>query len=292
MVGWRSRPAAPFPYWRRSKDKLPRARGTPMRAATVPRRWRSATRETHRNDERKNRSRVSPVRCGAGGAGGRVAIEPLKRMHENVRSDAANLYRLGRERKPVGAPFGTLSATKWAKFRRDPVSLKFLDGDRRGLVAVLLHHELGTCQFGKVAPARHQLIEGSALGDAPLVKYKDARRIADGGEAVRDHECGAALHHGVEGGVDLGFGHGVERGGRLVQNEDRRVLLQRARNREPLALAAGQHASALACIGVEFLLATFDEVERLRALGCLTQFLVSRIRLTDTQVLGDRAVEQ
>ena len=67
---------------------------------------------------------------------------------------------------------------------------------------------------------------------------------------------------------------------------------QRARDRQALALAAGEHAAALADRRLEALRDALDEIERLRALGRAAQLLVGRVGLADAQVLGDRAVEQ
>src|ERR1700738_1241540 len=107
----------------------------------------------------------------------------------------------------------------------------------------LLHHELSPCQFRETAALRHQFIERSAFDHMSVVEHQDARGIANGREPVRDHEGGASLHHLVERGVNLGFGDGVERAGRLVEDQDRRILQQRARDRQPLPLAAGRHAA-------------------------------------------------
>ena len=53
-----------------------------------------------------------------------------------------------------------------------------------------------------------------------------------------------------------------------------------------LALAAGQHAAALADGGFEAFRIALDEVERLRALGGLAHLLVGGVRLADAQVLA------
>ena len=42
------------------------------------------------------------------------------------------------------------------------------------------------------------------------------------------------------------LGRGVDRGGRVVEDQHARVGEQRARDRDPLALAAGQRQAALA----------------------------------------------
>ena len=113
-----------------------------------------------------------------------------------------------------------------------------------------------------------------------------------GREAVRDHEGGAALHHLVERGLHLALGCGVERARRLVEDQDRRILQQRARDREALALAAGERAAALAdgaskpsgWRSMNSSACARAQASRISSIG--------RVRLADAQVLGDRAVEQ
>ena len=132
---------------------------------------------------------------------------------------------------------------------------------------VRLHHELGPRESRETAAFSHQFIESSTFDHAAAVEYQDARRVANGRKAVGDHESSAPLHHLVECGVDLGLGDRIERAGRLVEDQDRRILQQRACDRQPLTFAAGQHPSALAGRGIEFVLAALDEFQRLRARG-------------------------
>ncbi len=61
-----------------------------------------------------------------------------------------------------------------------------------------------------------------------------------------DDESRAAAPGALQRRLQPGFGGGVERAGRLVEHEDRRVLQQRAGDGEPLAFAAGEVAPALA----------------------------------------------
>ena len=56
---------------------------------------------------------------------------------------------------------------------------------------------------------------------------------------MRNVNGGLAAHHVVEPLVDLRLGDGVERGGRLVENEERRVLIKRTGDGDLLPLAAG-----------------------------------------------------
>ena len=60
--------------------------------------------------------------------------------------------------------------------------------------------------------------------------------------------------------LDVALGPGVERAGRLVEHQDRRVLQQRARDADPLLLAARQLQPALADHGVVAVRQPGDEV--------------------------------
>src|SRR6185503_9404286 len=77
-----------------------------------------------------------------------------------------------------------------------------------------------------------------------------------------------------------------------VENKDRRVLDERARDGDSLALAAGEHASAFADARLESVRILLDELQRLGARGSDANVLVGRLRAADAQILRDRAVEQ
>ena len=72
--------------------------------------------------------------------------------------------------------------------------------------------------------------------------------------------CGDAL----ELGLDRLLGARVERGGRLVEDQDARIFQQRARDRHALLLAAGELEAALADLGFVLLRKRFDEVVDVR----------------------------
>ena len=63
-----------------------------------------------------------------------------------------------------------------------------------------------------------------------------------GRETVRDDERSAAAGEAVEGVADQRLALGVERGGRLVEEQERRVAQDRPGDRQALALAAGELA--------------------------------------------------
>ncbi len=87
---------------------------------------------------------------------------------------------------------------------------------------------------------------------------------ADRRQPVRDHERRASAHEVLERALDERLGLGVERGRRLVEQQHPRVAHERARDREPLALAARQARAALADDGVPALGLRVDDLERVR----------------------------
>ena len=64
----------------------------------------------------------------------------------------------------------------------------------------------------------------AALDDHALVEHDDLVGADDGGEPVRDHQRGAVLRHQLERILDFPLGVAVERGGGLVEQQDRRRL--------------------------------------------------------------------
>src|SRR5436305_866538 len=93
---------------------------------------------------------------------------------------------------------------------------------------------------------RHQLVVRPTLADLAVVEDEDRVGGADGGEAVRDDDGGAALEEHLGRLLDEMFRLSVDRRGRLVEDEDRRIERQRAREREELFLADREAGPALA----------------------------------------------
>lgn len=86
---------------------------------------------------------------------------------------------------------------------------------------------------------------GARLHDPPAVEDDDSVAEAATALAVRDVDGRAALDHAVEALVDLGLADGVQGGRRLVQDDERRVLVEGAGERQLLRLAAGLPPSQL-----------------------------------------------
>jgi hypothetical protein len=84
------------------------------------------------------------------------------------------------------------------------------------------------------------------LGDAPGLQHHDPVGVDDGRQPVRDGDHRSPLPHRSSARLDLAFGLGVERARRLVEQQDRRVLQQRARDAHALLFAARQLQAPLA----------------------------------------------
>src|SRR5215831_9891841 len=84
-----------------------------------------------------------------------------------------------------------------------------------------------------------ELIVRALLDDAAMVEHHQPVHAGDGREPVRDRDHGLARHQGAEALLDRRFDLAVERGGRFVEHQDRRVLEDDARDGDALALAAG-----------------------------------------------------
>ena len=86
---------------------------------------------------------------------------------------------------------------------------------------------------------------------APVFNHDHAIHAFDGGQAMGDDEAGPAFAQHPECLLDMAFRFCIERGRCFVQDQDRRVLQQRARDGEPLALAARQTQAVVADLGIE-----------------------------------------
>jgi hypothetical protein len=79
----------------------------------------------------------------------------------------------------------------------------------------------------------------AGFDDCALVEDDQSIHRGDGREAMGDRDHRLALHQRIEAFLDRRFDFGIERRSRLVENKDRRVLQEHARDGDALALAAG-----------------------------------------------------
>ena len=101
----------------------------------------------------------------------------------------------------------------------------------------------------------------------------------------------------VEALLDRGLHFAVERGRRLVEHQDRRVLQDHARDRDALTLPARELHAALADLRVISapafpVLEVEDELLRMRELRRTLDLRVGRARASVADVVADRTVQQ
>src|SRR6202023_2044773 len=99
----------------------------------------------------------------------------------------------------------------------------------------------------------------AALHDPALVEYDDLVGIDDCRKPMRDHEGRPALGDEIERVLNLPFGEGVERRGRLVEDENRRRLQNGSGDRNALLFAAREFQSAFADLRLVTARNLFDE---------------------------------
>mmetsp|Transcript_20465 Transcript_20465/g.62302 ORF Transcript_20465/g.62302 Transcript_20465/m.62302 type:complete len:607 (+) Transcript_20465:191-2011(+) len=125
-------------------------------------------------------------------------------------------------------------------------------------------------------PHRHELGVLPLLHDAAAVHHADDVAVFDGGEAVGDHDRGETrlLDELVERLLHDLLGLAVQRRRGLVQEQDARVVHQRARDRDALLLAAAEAVAAVPDVRVVALGERGDEAVRVRLDGGLLDLLV------------------
>ena len=133
---------------------------------------------------------------------------------------------------------------------------------------------------------------GAAFRQLALVEHEDRVGVGNGREAVRDRDRGAVGRHGVERGEDVLLGAGVERAGRLVEQQDRRVLDEGPRDRDALLLAARELEPALAHLGGEALRQALDQRHQGRGARCVGDVGLARPVAAIGDVVADGVVEQ
>ena len=109
---------------------------------------------------------------------------------------------------------------------------------------------------------------------------------------MRNRYHGAALGESFERNLNLLFALGIEGGSRFVEQENRRILEQRARNGETLLLSAGEKAAFVADDRVVTLRLSHDEVMRVGGLGGGVDFFLTRIEPAELDVTEDAIVKE
>ena len=88
-------------------------------------------------------------------------------------------------------------------------------------------------------------IRRAVLHEAALLQHEDAIEAAHRGQAVRDGDDGAAVHEAAERLADQLLRFAVERRGRLIEQQQGRVLQEGAGDGDALPLSARQADAAI-----------------------------------------------
>ena len=90
-----------------------------------------------------------------------------------------------------------------------------------------------------------QFLVRALLAQTALVEDDDAVGVLDGAKSMRDDHRRAAGKKPVERRANLQLGLGVHAGGGFIENQEARIMRQRAREADQLALADGKSCAAL-----------------------------------------------
>ena len=124
-----------------------------------------------------------------------------------------------------------------------------------------------SCSRRYSPPRAVELLVRAALHDAAGVEHDDLVGVADGGEPVGDHQHRPLPHEPLDRLLHQPLRLGIERAGRFVEDEDRRIAKQGPGDGDPLALPAGEPGAPLAEQGVEPVGQLPDEGRRVGRLG-------------------------
>src|SRR5688572_4590715 len=108
---------------------------------------------------------------------------------------------------------------------------------------------------------------------------------------MRDGEHRPAGDQPLERDLDLPLRLGVDAARRLVEDENARVMQDRSRDRDALALASGESVATLSDDGVVPLAKLADEIVRVRCLGGGDDCAGRRVGQAVTDVLENRSME-
>jgi hypothetical protein len=104
--------------------------------------------------------------------------------------------------------------------------------------------------MGESSVTGQQLLEIALFGNSTPIQHNDAIREVYSGQPVGDHECGPSGCNTLKRLDYQTPGTCVQSGSRLVQYQDGSIPEDRARNGDPLFLAAGQCSASFRDYGL------------------------------------------
>jgi len=106
--------------------------------------------------------------------------------------------------------------------------------------------ELQFGQPGVEAASGGQCRVRALFDNTPLIDHQNTVARQDRGQPVRDHDRGALRHQLGQRLLHQRFALGIQRRRRLIEQQQRRLAQDGARDGDALALAARQHDAAFA----------------------------------------------
>ncbi len=125
-----------------------------------------------------------------------------------------------------------------------------------------------------------------------IPNHQDQVGIADGGEAVRDHEAGAPLHQFAHGLLDQQLRVGIHGTCRLVQDQHGRIGQDGTRDGQQLLLSLRYVRHFLIQLKTIAFRQCANEVIHMCGLGRSNHLFVGRAGAAVADVLHDGAIEQ
>src|SRR5271166_26134 len=155
-----------------------------------------------------------------------------------------------------------------------------------------LSGELGSGDVVVGAAEREEFAVAAALDDPSAIHNTDLIRLSHRRKSVGNDNGGSALAERPQSVLDRLLGFRIERRGRLIEQDNRRVLEEGAGDRDALALTAGKLHAALAAGRVVSVFETHDEVVRIGRLGRGDDLLLAGARPAHRDIFADRSLEQ
>src|SRR5207244_751354 len=115
----------------------------------------------------------------------------------------------------------------------------------------------------------------SLFDDSAGLHHENAIAREHRGEPMGYDEGRAMLHQMIERGLYQDLAFGIERGGRFIEQEERRLAQDRPGNGDTLPLPAGKRNAALAKWRIELLRKARDELAGKGTLRCHLDLYVS-----------------
>ena len=122
-----------------------------------------------------------------------------------------------------------------------------------------------------------KLLVAARFNDPSVIENNDHIGIADGGKTVRYNKRCAVLHQRDHRLLNVHFGSCVDRGSRLIEDENSRVGKNCAGDRKELTLTLREVASRLCKLGIISLGQTINEEICIRCVRRALHILVGRV---------------